>query len=114
MMAGSRDFNESWIRNAPPDTAWPQSAPDINSVLVTCGFSTLSEAPGSIVYSRKYSPGLYWVLYILLFPIGLLFLLARPVETITVRWAPEGEGTRFNAYGQNAIAGDFFRSVAAA
>lgn len=56
--------------------------------------------PTTLEIKRKHTTGVILVLCILLFPLGLLALLARPTETITVNASEDDGKVRASASGQ--------------
>ena len=72
---------------------------------VSAGIALVSgqqlNATGSdtLTISRKHATGVIIVLCIILFPIGLLALLARPTETITVVAKASDDGVKATATG---------------
>jgi hypothetical protein len=83
---------------APPVFAYeirtPGSADDfrqkvlapLSGTLASLGYVPNVQMDVNASFSRRYSPAGFIALYILLFPIGLLFLLARPVQTLSISW----------------------------
>jgi hypothetical protein len=72
---------------------------DWGSTLANLGYKPQIQTTAGATYTRRYSPVVFWVLYILLFPIGLLLLLARPTQTLTLTFEEEGDGTRIAVSG---------------
>lgn len=56
-------------------------------------------AVSALQVSYRYSPIIYIVLYVILFPIGLLLLLARPTQSLTFTFEAENGATRIVASG---------------
>lgn len=59
------------------------------------GYTPTIQIEGSASYVRHYSPWYFILLYIIFFPIGLLLLLARPVQTVAVAWRADDKGGTF-------------------
>lgn len=83
-------------------------APDIAFEQVTAGmvgcpdYTPSYSGTGSLMLTRKYIPQWAIVLAIvgsLLFLLGLLFLLYRDTETVTVRVEPDGAGSKITITG---------------
>jgi hypothetical protein len=53
-------------------------------------FVPAGQTQDTLVYGRKYTPGWAVIVAIFLFPIGLLALLARTSEQLTLRFQPRG------------------------
>ena len=59
--------------------------------LAACGFSLTSQSDVGVTFSRRYRRWYVIVLAILLFPIGLLFLLVTDEATITAAVEPDDD-----------------------
>lgn len=60
--------------------------------LARWGYKLTSNTPESLVFERSYRPWYVWLLVILLFPIGLLFLLVKTEVLITCAMAGQQDG----------------------
>lgn len=99
----------------PPLTYRAVDVVRLSGLFAEWGYKATSEAPQSITFSRQYSPGLFIALYILLFPIGLLFLLVRPTQSLVLSWWTDGEqGTIAEVHGQDKRLASVFDQVEAA
>jgi hypothetical protein len=64
------------------------------------GYQLTSQTDVGLSYHRKYRPPWLIIPIVLLFPIGLLFLLVRYDATITATIAPEADGSLLVASGK--------------
>lgn len=69
-----RDFLSSWTAE-----------------LAACGYSLTSQSDVGVTYAKKYRRWYIILLAVLLFPIGLLFLLARDEAAITATVEPDDD-----------------------
>ena len=60
--------------------------------LARWGYKLTSNTPESLVFERTYRPWYVWLLVIILFPIGLLFLFMKTEVLITCAIAVQHEG----------------------
>jgi Protein of unknown function (DUF2510). len=67
----------------------------LSGSLANLGYAPTIQIEGSASYVRRYSPWYFILLYIIFFPIGLLLLLARPIQTVAISWREEGGGGTF-------------------
>ncbi|MGA8745417.1 MAG: hypothetical protein WB507_06110 [Solirubrobacterales bacterium] len=65
----------------------------LNGSLAALGYKPTTMMEGSAFYVRRYSPVFYILLYIILFPAGLVLLLVRPTEGFSVSWREDGSGS---------------------
>lgn len=106
-------FDVTWHWDLPPQDAARRVVPDVTGTLSMAGFSPSQQTPDWIVYERTYSPGLFWIAYILFFPLGLLLLLGRPKELVTLTFGARDDGSsEIRAYGENKNASEFFIRLA--
>ena len=69
-------------------------APHVESIVQTAGFRPLWQAPAEIVYSRKYRPAWVILLAILLCPLGLLLLLVKQQDFVSLSVLPRDGRSR--------------------
>jgi hypothetical protein len=79
----------------------PEFMPTLATILSQGGYSATTQTDWSATFTRRYSPALFIVLYILFFPIGLLLLLARPNQNVTISWQAADEGTLARVQGDD-------------
>ena len=99
-MAGrGRGYNHASVVTLSPDQA---SQAIIASTTGSKGYVVTTAGTGSITMTRRYLPD--WaiactIVGVFFFLIGLLFLLCRQTETLTVTLAPDQRGTRIVVMG---------------
>ena len=92
-------YNTRWVVQAPPETVIQQVT---NTVPFCDGYSFQPSGAGSVVLTRKYWP--VWVIVVavagaLLCLIGLLALLYKETETLTVTATEGADGTQVDIAG---------------
>jgi hypothetical protein len=66
----------------------------------------------SLTFSRRYSPAFFIVLYVILFPIGLLLILARPKHATSMNCQEVSGGTWFGVSTDDPVVSRFFDEIA--
>lgn len=79
----------------------PQWEMNFSSIATQGGWAQTARTTDMIVYTRRFYPTWVFVVCILLFPIGLLALLAEKKQTnLTATFSPYGAGTIVKLSGQ--------------
>lgn len=78
-------------------------------VLVASGFRTVAHVAHTTILERRYTPGWVWWIVIFFFPFGLVALLARGSETITI--ASSGDTLRVNGHCGKRLADSLVENV---
>lgn len=89
---GSAPFAYELKLDFPPSEFASRILGMLSGPLANLGYAPTIQIEGSASYARRYSPWYFILLYIIFFPIGLLLLLARPIQTVAISWREEGEG----------------------
>lgn len=92
---GSSPFAYELKFDFPPSEFASRILGMLSGSLASLGYAPTIQIEGSASYVRRYSPWYFILLYIIFFPIGLLLLLARPIQTVAISWRQEGEGGAF-------------------
>jgi DUF1707 SHOCT-like domain len=81
---GRFSFSGRWSTHVPPDTAMTDLMIHVAPVLTAYGYDLVEHTPTRLVFERRIMP--VWVIpvCVLLFPFGLLALLARREERIAI------------------------------
>jgi hypothetical protein len=88
---------------------------ELSDALSRAGYKPQMQTDGGATFVRRYSPGIFWVLYVLFFPLGLLMLFARPTETMTLTYVENSAGgTNITASGADKRMRRYFESLGAA
>jgi Protein of unknown function (DUF2510) len=94
-----RSFQHQFLMPRPPGEASRTLIEAMNPAMSMDGFAVSGQTPDSTIYTARQTPAWCVVLAVVLFPIGLLFLLNKREATVTVRFVPERGGTRVIAAG---------------
>jgi hypothetical protein len=106
------DYLLGW--SEPPADVRSNLLIELSSVLSKAGYKAQMQTDGGTNYVRHYSPGPFWVLYVLFFPLGLLMLLARPTETLIVTYVGNSAGgTNITAAGTDKRMRAYFERLGA-
>ena len=89
MKTFSRDIQTS----KPPDTVRTEALTSLTEPLARYDYVLMTQSESGLTSARKYRPWWVWVLAVVTFPIGLLFLLITNTATVTVALEPEKSGT---------------------
>jgi hypothetical protein len=73
---------------------------DLGSPIARSGFGPKDFADSYLIFERRYIPWFAIVLAVLLFPIGLLFLLIKNTATLFVEFGEESARTHIKVDGQ--------------
>lgn len=79
-MPGRLAFTAAW----PGPSEAGHAGADVLELLVSYGYDLVDRTPDRLVLQRRYQPVWTILLAIFLFPLGLLALLARSSETVTI------------------------------
>jgi hypothetical protein len=82
----SRDIQTS----KPPDTVRTEALTSLTEPLARYDYVLMTQSESGLTFARKYRP---WWVWVVTFPIGLLFLLITNTATVTVALEPEKSGT---------------------
>lgn len=83
----------------PPDALLPEVVTGLGPPLASAGYKLQTQSERLLTYARDYRPWFVWVGVVLIFPIGLLFLLYKETATLTVVLEEVGAGTRVQVTG---------------
>lgn len=81
------------------------------SIFSEWGYALASKSDQSMTFERRYSPGHFIAAYILLFPFGLLFLMARPTQSLVMTWRAQGGGTLVQIQGPDRRLPTYFAYI---
>jgi hypothetical protein len=94
-------FEEVRESGKTPDALLPEIVTGLSGPLASAGYILQTQSERVITFVRKFRPWFIWVGVVLLFPLGLLFLLYKETATITVVLEPiDGGGTRVRVNGK--------------
>jgi hypothetical protein len=96
---GVRLVDVEFPYDKPPDEALRDWAGYYTGWLASSGYIMVAEGLGIVTYSRRYAPRWAIGVALILFPIGLLALLAREEATLVVRAVPDSGRIRVSASG---------------
>jgi Domain of unknown function (DUF1707) len=98
---GALPFTYEWELRVSPGRAMTQALRHIAPALHRHGYELAEKREGRLVFSYGYRPGWTYAVAVLFFPFGLLALLARNEERITLDFDPLARGrTRVVAHGR--------------
>jgi hypothetical protein len=89
---GRAVFSARWRAPVGPDTAMAQLLEHVAPALAGTGYGLVYRSPERAVFARRRTPGWVPLVVVLTFPLGLLALLARGEDRVTVEFAPDGSG----------------------
>jgi hypothetical protein len=84
-----KSFSRVVQTSKPPDTVRTEAL----TSLTRYDYILTTQSESGLTFARKYRPWWVWVLMVVTFPIGLLFLLITDTATVTVVLEPEKSGT---------------------
>jgi hypothetical protein len=88
-----KTFSRVVQTSKPPDTVRREALTSLTEPLGRYGYVLTTESELGLTFARTYRPWWVWVLAVVIFPIGLLFLFATDTATVTVVLEPEESGT---------------------
>ena len=88
-----KSFSHDAHTSKPPDTVRREAFTSVTHPLAQYGYVLTTESELGLTFAREYRPWWAWVLAVVIFPIGYLFLFAPYTATITVALEPENSGT---------------------
>ena len=101
-----QSFEEVRESGKPPQALLPEIVTGVSGPLASAGYVLQTQSEQVVTFVRNYRPWFIWVGVVLLFPLGLLFLLYKETATLTVILEPvDGGGTRvrINGKGEPAV-----------
>jgi hypothetical protein len=101
---GRLDFVVAWHAPAPAPEAMRELLERVAPRLAGAGYGLVERSPHRAVFARRRTPGWVPLVVICTFPLGLLALLARAEDRITIDLQPDGARTRVSAYGTAPLA----------
>src|SRR4051794_25681335 len=87
-------FHHDVVTGNPPDAVIRDFAARYTTILGEAGILPTSNSPYALGYTRTYTPGWAIACAIFLFPIGLIALLAKKQDQMSVTASPYGQGSR--------------------
>lgn len=94
-----REFDSTFPLDKPIDEAAPFALSTIGTGIARWNYNVASQTTNAIVFTRTYRRWPVWVLVVILFPIGLLFLFARSTAVITFSFVPRDDRTEVRVSG---------------
>ncbi len=76
-----------------PKTVVTEALGALTGPLGKYGYVLTTQSESGLTFARSYRPWWAWVLAVVIFPIGLLFLLSPETATITIVLEPNKSGT---------------------
>jgi hypothetical protein len=86
-------FSARWRAPAAADAAMVELVSHVAPALAGTGYGMVFRDAGRVVFARRRTPGWVPLVVILTFPIGLLALLVRAEDNVTVEFVPERDGS---------------------
>ena len=88
-----KSFSREVHTSKPPDTVRREALISLTEPLARYSYVLTTESELGLTFARKYRPWWVWVLAVVIFPIGVLFLFDPNIATVTVFLEPEEGGT---------------------
>ena len=88
-----KSFSHDVHTSKPPDTVRREAFTSVTEPLAGYGYVLTTESELGLTFAREYRPWWVWVLAVVIFPIGVLFLFDPNIATITMVLEPEKGGT---------------------
>ena len=92
---GRLEFSVQWHAPAPPSETMVGALQQLAPALSVAGYALRERTGDRIVFARPRTPGWVWPVVILTFPFGLLALMARTEDRVTLELVPESDGSTF-------------------
>jgi hypothetical protein len=107
-----KSFSRDIQTSKPPDAVRTEALTSLTRPLAGYGYVLTTESESGLTFARQYRPWWVWVLAVVIFPVGLLFLFAPSTATVTVILEPEKSGTlvRVSGLGEPKV-GQAFESM---
>lgn len=86
-------FSRHWRSPVAPVETMAEVLGDIAPALNGAGYALAERSGDRVVFARRRIPGWVWLLVVLLFPFGLLALLARTEDRIAIELLPQPDGS---------------------
>ncbi len=86
------DFTREITTAKPPSAVFPELLSELTEPLGRWGYELETQSEAAITYAWTYRRWWIWVLTVLLFPIGLLFLLVKDTAPVVVTLEPSNSG----------------------
>lgn len=93
-------FTHELESEKPPNAVLTEVLSGLPGPLASAGYRLQTESERALTFARTYRPWFVWVGVVLLFPLGLLFLLYKETATISVVFEPKGGGTLIRVSGE--------------
>jgi hypothetical protein len=101
-------------RSDPPAEVQGKFLVELTGILNGAGYKPQLQTEGGMTFTRRFSPVIFWFFYVLLFPIGLLLLFARPTKTLTVTYVQNSaSGTNVTVDDTDKRLREFFERLGA-
>ena len=98
-----RLYEYEMTQSVPPADFRDGDFVEVVSTIQRMGYKPELQTDGGATFVRRYSPVGFFVLYVLFFPVGLLFLLARPTQSLSITFE---EGQKSGTTSWSAIGSD--------
>jgi hypothetical protein len=95
-----KSFSRVLQTSKPPDTVRTEALTTLTEPLARYDYVLTTQGESGLTFARKYRPWWTWVLAVVTFPIGLLFLFITYTATVTVVLEPEEGGTLVHVSGR--------------
>jgi hypothetical protein len=95
-------FTREIATEKPPGSVLSELLTGLTEPLNRHGYKLQTQSEAALTYEHKYRPWYVWVLAVILFPIGALFLLISETATITITLEPKGDGTLVGVKGEGS------------
>lgn len=103
-MPGRAGFSARWVAREPPEVIGLEFLHNLGPALRSYGYDLVRRTPGRLVFARRRRPAWTIVVAVVLFPVGLLALLHRADDAITIEFARRGRETVCLAQGVAPLA----------
>jgi hypothetical protein len=88
-----KSFTREIQTSKPPERVRTEALTSLTQPLARYGYVLTTASESGLTFARHYRPWWVWVLAVVIFPVGLLFLFAPNTATITVVLEPDESGT---------------------
>lgn len=95
-----KEFTQEISTDKQPATLLSECISEWTGQLSGYNYKLTTQSEVGLTFHKRYTP--WWLLFLilLLFPLGLLFLLVKSDATITATFTPDGGGTRLLVTGR--------------
>ncbi len=97
-----RTFSNEHETEKAPESVLREMLAELPSPLAHAGYKLETQSENGLTFSRAYRPWFIWVLVVITFPIGLLFLLYKDAVPISIVLEPQNSGTLIRVNGQGS------------